>query len=61
MDAERFSYASYRQHIRTLRLSFDQAMGGAGDFLEICKAGEGIVTFGDDRAYCWKPVKQTAS
>lgn len=61
LDAERFSYASYRQHIRTLRLSFDQAMGGEGDFPAICKAGEGIVTFGDDRAYCWKPVKRTAT
>lgn len=61
MDSERFSYASYRQHIRTLRLAFDQAMGGKGRFLDICKAGEGIVTFGDEGAYCWKPVKQAAS
>jgi two-component system, OmpR family, response regulator len=55
-DPERFSYANYRQHIRTLRLSFDQAMGGQGRFLELCKAGEGIATFGDEEAYCWKPV-----
>ncbi|WP_422126673.1 response regulator transcription factor [Thioalkalivibrio sulfidiphilus] len=54
-DPERFSYANYRQHIRTLRLSFDQAMGGEGRFAELCKAGEGIVTFGDEGAYCWKP------
>jgi len=26
-DPERFSYANYRQHIRTLRRSIDQAMG----------------------------------
>lgn len=58
MDSERFSYASYRQHIRTLRQSFDQAMGGQGEFLEICRHGEGIVTFGDEGAYCWKPVSR---
>lgn len=55
-DLERFSYANYRQHIRTLRLSFDWAMGGDGQFLALCKAGKGIVTFGDEGAYCWKPV-----
>ena len=60
-DIERFSYASYRQHIRTLRLSFDQAMGHTGRFLDICKAGEGIVTFGDEEAYCWRPVTAEAS
>ena len=54
-DPEHFSYANYRQHIRTLRLSFDQAMGGRGAFLALCKDGSGIVTFGDAGAYCWKP------
>lgn len=58
-DLERFSYANYRQHIRTLRRSFDQAMGGQGRFSELCKAGEGIVTFGDEGAYCWKAVSTT--
>lgn len=58
MDSERFSYASYRQHIRALRRAFDQAMGGKGDFLAICKAGQGIATFGDEGAYCWKPVER---
>ncbi|MCP1727205.1 DNA-binding response OmpR family regulator [Natronospira proteinivora] len=58
MDSERFSYASYRQHIRTLRLAFDQTMGGKGDFLSICKDGKGIVTFGDEGAYCWRPPKE---
>lgn len=53
-DPERFSYANYRQHIRTLRLSFDQAMGAAGTFLELCRSGQGIVTFGDEGAYLWK-------
>jgi len=57
LDLHGFSYASYRQHIRTLRLAFDQAMGGEGLFLEHCKAGEGIATFGDEGAYCWKPLK----
>ena len=55
-DPERFSYANYRQHIRTLRRSIDQAMGGNERFFEICRNGEGIVTFGDEGAYCWKPV-----
>lgn len=54
-DPERFSYANYRQHIRTLRLSFDQTMNGEGKFVALCKAGQGIVTFGDEGAYCWKP------
>ena len=59
-DAEKFSYASYRQHIKTLRRSFDVAEGDDGKFLECCSQGSGIVTFGDEGAYCWKPpgVKQ---
>ena len=54
LDPERFSYAAYRQHIRTLRQSIDAAEGGNGRFLERCKQGEGIVTFGDEQAYCWR-------
>lgn len=62
-DPERFSYANYRQHIRTLRRSFDQAMSmekelNEGAFAALCKAGEGIVTFGDEGAYCWRPVSE---
>ena len=57
-DPERFSWSNYRQHIRTLRRSFDQAMGGGGDFSALCEQGQGIVTFGDDGAYCWRPVKR---
>ncbi len=53
-DPERFSYANYRQHIKTLRHSFDISAGGNNNFIEQCKAGQGIVTFGDLRAYCWK-------
>lgn len=55
-DPERFSYSSYRQHIRILRHSLDQAMGGQGRFMKLCREGEGIVTFGDEGAYCWKPI-----
>ena len=54
-EVERFSYASYRQHIKTLRRSIDAAEGGNGKFLEQCRQGSGIVTFGDEGAYCWKP------
>lgn len=52
-DPERFSYASYRQHIKTLRRSFDAAEGGEGSFTRLCNSGEGIVTFGDEGAYLW--------
>lgn len=54
-DPERFSDANYRQHIRTLRLSIDQAgqRKQQESFLGLCKAGKGITTFGDDGAYCW--------
>jgi DNA-binding response OmpR family regulator len=54
LDSEKFSYANYRQHIKTLRHSFDCVEGGTGSFLNQCKQGSGIVTFGDDGAYCWR-------
>ncbi len=54
-DLERFSYANYRQHIKTLRMAFDYAESNSSAFTELCKAGKGIVTFGDAHAYCWKP------
>lgn len=60
-DPDHFSNANYRQHIRTLRRAFDQAMGGQGDFQALCKSGKGIVTFGDDGAYCWKPFSGTGA
>ncbi len=53
VDAERFSYASYRQHIKTLRHAFDLAEGNNGSFVARCKAGQGIATFGDQESYCW--------
>lgn len=55
-DSDKFSYASYRQHIKTLRRSIDAADGATGDFLDQCKQGFGIATFGDDGAYCWKKM-----
>ncbi len=52
LDLEKFSYASYRQHIKTLRRAFDAVEAG---FTELCNQGEGIVTFGDEGAYLWSP------
>lgn len=54
-DSEKFSYASYRQHIKLLRRSIDVAEGGKGHFIELCQKGSGIVTLGDEGAYFWKP------
>ena len=55
LDAERFSYASYRQHIKTLRRAFDAVEASDGEFSRLCASGAGIVTFGDEGAYLWKP------
>jgi len=54
---DKFNYANYRQHIKILRQSFEQAAQRCGkpDFIESCKRGHGIVTFGEAGAYCWKP------
>ncbi|PHS14800.1 MAG: histidine kinase [Kangiella sp.] len=63
LNLECFNYASYRQHIKTLRSSFQNASINNNSsknqlsFSEICAKGEGIVTFGDDGAYCWKQIK----
>lgn len=56
-DYEKFSYDSYRQHIRLLRHSMAQAHGNPEEFMRLCKAGELIATFGDQGAYLWKPHK----
>ena len=55
LKVDKFNYASYRQHIKTLRHSFEQAsqQKQTGCFLDYCKSGKGIVTFGDESAYCW--------
>lgn len=57
LDLDKFNYASYRQHIKTLRHSFEQAatQQQQTSFIDICKNGRGITTFGDEGAYCWKP------
>ena len=52
LDPGKFSYGSYRQHIKTLRRAFDAVESG---FSETCNRGEGIVTFGDEGAYFWSP------
>ena len=54
-DLERFSYANYRQHIKTLRMAFDAVGPSPAEFSTLCQQGCGIVTFGDAHAYCWKP------
>lgn len=58
-DPERFSYANYRQHIKTLRSAFELAEGSGGGFSALCRGGAGIVTFGDECAYCWKPDRES--
>ena len=54
-DPERFSDANYRQHIRTLRQSIELAAQQAGQesFVEACKNGKGLVSFGEEGAYQW--------
>ena len=52
-DAEKFSYASYRQHIKTLRRAFGVI---DTEFGALCNDGKGIVTSGDEGAYCWIPA-----
>jgi two-component system, OmpR family, response regulator len=55
LESDRFNYANYRQHIRTLRQSFEKAQQAAeqGSFIQQCKQGTGIITFGEQGAYCW--------
>lgn len=53
-----YSYATYRQHIKTLRRSFDVVDGNLRHFSELCKEGFGIVAFGEESAYCWKQVPE---
>ncbi|NVJ49277.1 MAG: response regulator transcription factor [Gammaproteobacteria bacterium] len=53
---DELSYASYRQHIKTLRHSFEQASCAAKQesFLTLCQREEGLVTVGDLHAYRWQ-------
>jgi two-component system OmpR family response regulator len=57
-DPDTYAAATYRQHIKTLRRAFDMAEGGSGNFLQRCKQGSGIVTFGSEGAYYWKHGNQ---
>ncbi len=59
-DPDRFTWGSYRQHVRILRRAFDRAMPGEGRFTALCKQDQGIVAFGDAMAYCWKAVREDA-
>lgn len=56
LGLHRFNYATYRQHIKTLRHSFENACikQGKPSFIAQNQIGHGIVTFGDEGAYCWK-------
>ncbi len=56
LSMESLSYASYRQHIKTLRHSLDNASlkQNKESFLSLCKRDIGLVTFGDEHAYCWR-------
>lgn len=53
VDPDTYSCATYRQHIKTLRRSFDAAEGNAGHFIEHCKNGHGIISCGEQGAYSW--------
>ncbi len=56
VDPDQYSPATYRQHIKTLRRVIDAADGGAGEFIEHCKNGSGIVSCGEQGAYGWKKL-----
>ena len=55
LNSDKFSAANYRQHIKTLRHSFEQAALAKDKpgFIDYCKQGKGITTFGDEGGYCW--------
>ena len=63
VDPDSYSYATYRQHIKTLRRSIDAAEGGEGHFIERCKNGHGIISCGEQGAYSWTrmPVEGRAA
>ena len=54
IDPDTYAAATYRQHIKTLRRSFDASEGSSPSFSKNCKNGKGIVAIGDEGAYCWK-------
>lgn len=53
LDPDTYQAATYRQHIKTLRRAFEAVDAG---FADACKNDQGITTFGEAGAYCWKPV-----
>lgn len=53
LDPDNYSYATYRQHIKTLRRSIDKAGGGNQNFINVCKSGAGIVNCGEKGSYNW--------
>lgn len=54
VNPDTYAAATYRQHIKTLRRSFDASEGKKPEFSQQCKNGKGIVAVGDEGAYCWK-------
>jgi len=56
VDPDNYSYATYRQHIKTLRRAIDKADGGNEKFLDQCKSGMGIINCGDKGAYSWVKI-----
>jgi len=56
VNPDQYSSATYRQHIKTLRRVIDAADGGAGEFIDHCKNGYGIVSCGEQGAYGWKKL-----
>ncbi len=61
VDPDRYSRATYRQHIKTLRRSLDLAAGGGASFIEHCRNGRGVVSCGEHGAYCWKEFAAAAA
>jgi len=56
VDPDRYSSATYRQHIKTLRRAIDVADGATGDFISSCKNGHGVASCGEQGAYAWKKL-----
>jgi len=52
VDPDTYSYATYRQHIKTLRRAFDAVEGKKGHFIEQCKNGCGVISCGE-QGYSW--------
>ncbi|HED17752.1 MAG TPA: response regulator transcription factor [Gammaproteobacteria bacterium] len=55
VDPDTYSYATYRQHIKTLRRALTVA-SEQEDFMELSKQGLGIISCGEQGSYCWKAI-----